>query len=64
MPFRKDIFISLLIFTLPAIFAFTFHDKAKAIVNKPESSPYLRTVEALKGQNVLWLDARSEKKYA
>ena len=60
---RRDIFICGAIFLVPVVFAFVLKEKAAFLIKKKEASPYMKTIEDLKNLEVLWLDARTEKKF-
>ena len=60
---KKDIISCILIFLLPVGMSLFFKDRLKGALDKKEPSPYLISMEALKGKDVLWIDARPEKKF-
>ena len=57
----KEILVCCAIFFIPAIVAFPLREKAKSY--KKVISPYQRTIDQLKGIEILWVDARKEKKF-
>ena len=65
MPTLKEILTCALIFIIPALIALPFRGQLQKLKEEKEAkvSPWIKSYDFFKDKDVLWIDARNEKKF-